>query len=188
MTHRPELQETIFEIAEAWERRSTCSRGSAGAVIVLPSGGVLSQGYNGSPRGLPHCSEAGCLVEKTICTTCRGFKSVVISPTEAEYEKRLGDPFKTCPVCNGSGEGNGHCIRSVHAEMNAIIWAARQGIRLNAGRLYSTVRPCIRCANAIIQAGITAVYFDRPYNGDDYDVVAELFRRAGVQFMMRERQ
>lgn len=140
---RPTIHDTLFTVAEAWALRSTCLRGSAGCVITTPSGGVLSQGYNGAPRGLPHCTEAGCLIE------------------------------------------NDHCIRTVHAEMNAIIWAANQGIALDGGVLYSTVRPCIRCAVAVVQAGISCVYYDQPYGSDDVDAVRKLFFDAKVWFIHR---
>lgn len=140
---RPTMIETLFDIAQAWERRSTCLRGTAGAVIATHSGGVLSQGYNGAPRGISHCTDVGCILD-----------------------------------------GN-HCVRSVHAEMNAIIWAAQAGIALRGGMLVSTMRPCIRCAIAIIQAGISRVYYDYAYDSDDMTTALLLFEEAGVDVYRR---
>ena len=48
------------EIADLVSSRSTCLRNQVGAVIVKDSQ-ILSTGYNGAPKGLPHCSEVGCL-------------------------------------------------------------------------------------------------------------------------------
>ncbi len=51
------------EIADLVSSRSTCLRNQVGAVLVK-DGQILSTGYNGAPRGLPHCSEVGCLRER----------------------------------------------------------------------------------------------------------------------------
>jgi dCMP deaminase len=53
-TARPTIDETLMDIARVWSRRSTCPRLSVGAVLAR-DGRDLSGGYNGSPRGLPHC-------------------------------------------------------------------------------------------------------------------------------------
>jgi dCMP deaminase len=138
---RPTLDETVFKIARLWSERSTCPRGKAGCVITDTYGGVISQGYNGAPRGIAQCLDDGCIIE--------------------------GD----------------HCVRSVHAEMNAIIWAARTGVSLVGGHVYCTTRPCIRCAIALIQTDVTSVRFLDPYESDDFTVVRELFRDASIPFI-----
>lgn len=51
---RPSIHDTMMATANAWAARSTCSRLSVGAVLAR-DGMVLSTGYNGAPRGLPHC-------------------------------------------------------------------------------------------------------------------------------------
>ncbi|WKW84840.1 deoxycytidylate deaminase [Gordonia phage Jamzy] len=55
------------------------------------------------------------------------------------------------------------CTLSVHAEANAVTCAARYGVSLEEATLYITDAPCIACAGLIINAGIDAVRFDRPY-------------------------
>jgi dCMP deaminase len=57
---RPDWDEYFMEIAEVVAKRSTCLRRQIGAVIVK-SRRILATGYNGSPSGLPHCLELGCL-------------------------------------------------------------------------------------------------------------------------------
>lgn len=57
--YRPELDDYFMEIAEVVASRSTCLRRKAGAVFVKDKR-ILSTGYNGVPKGLPHCEETGC--------------------------------------------------------------------------------------------------------------------------------
>ncbi|MEA2087925.1 MAG: cytidine/deoxycytidylate deaminase family protein [Candidatus Caldatribacteriota bacterium] len=59
---RPTWDEYFMEITELVSRRSTCLRRKVGAVIVQDKR-ILTTGYNGAPRGLPHCLEIGCLRE-----------------------------------------------------------------------------------------------------------------------------
>lgn len=173
---RPSLIDTLVETATAWEKRSTCLRGKAGCVIVTDQGGVLSQGYNGAPHGLAHCTDVGCLPDPAgICPDCdKGviWHLVGIGITA----ERQG--WK-CRTCDGKGVLT-RCVRSVHAEMNAIIWAARMGIKLEGATLVSTVRPCLRCTTALIQAGVTKVIYVRDYPSDDYANAVGLLESAGV--------
>lgn len=63
MSQRPSWDNYFLEIAETVAKRSTCLRRRVGAVIVKDER-ILATGYNGAPRGLPHCEEVGCLREK----------------------------------------------------------------------------------------------------------------------------
>ena len=60
---RPSWDEYFIDIASHVATRSTCLRRHVGAIIVKDKR-ILSTGYNGAPRGLPHCNEIGCLREK----------------------------------------------------------------------------------------------------------------------------
>mgnify|MGYP001946569404 FL=1 len=70
------------------------------------------------------------------------------------------------------------CKRTVHAEMNAILFAARYGISTEGTELYTTHSPCIDCAKAIINAGIKKVYYLKEYRSRDG---IELLELAGVE-------
>lgn len=79
------------------------------------------------------------------------------------------------PHCHDAGciidKVTGGCIRTQHAEANAIAWAARCGIAIEGASLYVTLSPCLPCAKMILTAGIQAVYFAEPYrdtSGLDY--------------------
>ncbi|MEP0765772.1 MAG: hypothetical protein HRF45_04430 [Fimbriimonadia bacterium] len=75
---------------------------------------------------------------------------------------------------------NGHCIRTLHAEQNAIVQAALFGVSCQGSSLYVTCQPCNNCAKMIINAGIRKVVFE----GDYPDPFAlELFGAAGVELV-----
>ena len=60
---RPDWDSYFMEIAEVVSKRSTCLRRKVGAVLVKDRQ-ILATGYNGTPKGLPHCEQVGCLREK----------------------------------------------------------------------------------------------------------------------------
>ncbi len=111
---RPPWDEYFIGIAQVVATRSTCDRAQVGCVIVRERR-ILTTGYNGSPAGLPHCTEAGHLLV------------------------------------------NNHCIRTLHAEQNAIIQAALHGISVRGAILYVTHQPCYHCAKMVVNAGIQHV-------------------------------
>jgi len=63
MGERPSYDDYFMEMAYVVSKRSTCLRRKVGAILVLDKH-ILSTGYNGAPKGLPHCEEVGCLREK----------------------------------------------------------------------------------------------------------------------------
>lgn len=78
---------------------------------------------------------------------------------------------------NGSPQGTPHCIdagcdidpltgsclRTLHAETNCILFAAKNGIKTDGATLYITMMPCINCAKTIVSAGIVEVVYANPY-------------------------
>ena len=70
-----------------------------------------------------------------------------------------------------------HCVRTVHAEMNALAQAAKHGNRLEGATAYITNMPCTTCAKALIAAGITRIVIFSEY----HDTLAvEFFKKARV--------
>jgi dCMP deaminase len=57
----------------------------------------------------------------------------------------------------------GHCVRTVHAEANAIVQAARNGVRLDGGDIYVTASPCFGCFKLIANAGLRRIVFGEFY-------------------------
>ena len=72
----------------------------------------------------------------------------------------------------------GHCIRSLHAEQNALLQAAMIGIACDGASMYVTCQPCTMCAKMIINAGIREVIYEGDYP-DEFSL--ELFRESGLQ-------
>ena len=72
-----------------------------------------------------------------------------------------------------------HCVRTVHAEQNAVCQAARLGIPLEGATLYCRMTPCRTCAMLIINCGIVRVVCERKYH--DGHESEEMFLEAGIQ-------
>ena len=134
----------FMEICAVVAQRSTCTRAAVGAVIVRDRN-ILATGYNGSPAGMPHCTEAGCLVYTS-----------------------------THP----SGAVEENCLRTIHAEINAIAQAAKSGVSIRGSDIYITHSPCIHCLKVLINTGIGRVCYGRPYKLDD---VSDLVTRSGIR-------
>jgi len=72
------------------------------------------------------------------------------------------------------------CTRAVHAEANAIAFAARKGIAIQGATMYATHQPCSSCAQIIINSGIYTVWYDEPYRKIDG---IDLLSLAGVRVL-----
>jgi dCMP deaminase len=60
----------------------------------------------------------------------------------------------------------GHCIRTVHAEANALVQAARHGIALDKASIYVTASPCFSCFKLIVNAGLSSIYYGEFYRDE----------------------
>lgn len=74
----------------------------------------------------------------------------------------------------------GHCIRTIHAEMNAILQCSKQGVSTENATIYVTHFPCLNCTKSIIQAGIKTIYYAEDYHNHDYAV--KLLEQSGVHY------
>lgn len=64
----------------------------------------------------------------------------------------------------------------IHAEMNAIIWAARKGISIEGATIYVTLEPCSECSKNLIASGIQRIVFQRAYEHTDSDTVSKFLK------------
>ena len=133
--------ETYFmNIAREVATRSTCDRKHVVAVIVRDKT-ILSTGYNGSIKGLPHCDEAGHeMVE-------------------------------------------GHCVRTTHAEANAIVQAAKNGVKIDSAEIYVTASPCYNCFKLIANSGIKIIYYHEFYRDDR---ILDRAKEVGIKLVSLE--
>ncbi len=117
---RSSWDQYFMDIARQVSSRATCDRKHVGALLVRDRT-ILSTGYNGSIRGLPHCDEVGHMME------------------------------------------NGHCVATVHAEANAILQAAKNGVRIDGAALYTTASPCWPCFKLVANSGCVRIVFGEFY-------------------------
>jgi len=143
MSERLSWDQYFLMITRQVAERSTCTRAKVGAVIVRDRS-ILATGYNGSPAGMPHCLDVGCLVYKSE---------------------------------NPNGEVVENCFRTIHAEINAIAQAARNGSAIRDATAYITHSPCIHCLKTLVNTGIRTIYFEKPYK---LDTLEEIVRHADV--------
>jgi dCMP deaminase len=129
MSQRLSWDQYFLTITRQVAERSTCLRAKVGAVIARDKN-ILATGYNGSPAGLPHCIDVGCLI----------------------YESRTP-----------TGEIEENCFRTIHAEINAIAQAAKNGASIRDADIYITHTPCIHCFKVLINTGIRRIFYEKPY-------------------------
>jgi dCMP deaminase len=123
---------------------------SAKGAVLVLGRQIISTGYNGTPAGTKHCDEGG-------CARCLAVK---------EGRLKSGMNLEAC-ACS-------------HAEENAIVQAAKNGIRTAGATLYSTHSPCTFCSKMIINADIKKVVVSNPYP-DQLGV--RLMKQAGLQLV-----
>ena len=134
---RKSWDEYFMAIAREVASRSTCDRKFVGAVIVRERT-ILSTGYNGSIRGMPHCDEVGHDME------------------------------------------NNHCVATIHAETNAVLQAAKNGVCIDGASVYTTASPCWPCFKMLANAGIRRIIFEEFYREERIFRVAE---RIGIELV-----
>jgi dCMP deaminase len=99
------------------------------------------------------------------------------SPKGLPHCDEVGHQFKR--MVHEDGTVTEHCVRTVHAEQNAICQAAKLGISLDGATLYCRMTPCRVCAMLIINCGIKRVVCEKKYHAGAES--EEMFKTAGVQ-------
>jgi dCMP deaminase len=100
------------------------------------------------------------------------------SPMGTKHCDEVGHEMKD--TVHQDGHVSQHCVRTSHAEQNAIVQAARFGIAIDGSTLYCKMTPCYTCAKMIINSGILRVVVEKDYHaGQDS---RRIFQEAGIQF------
>jgi dCMP deaminase len=163
---RPDINEILMETALLYSKRSTCLRLQVGAVIALDNR-IVSTGYNGSAHNHKHCQnhfqELYSRIEHT-----GAFKNF------DDYIK--SDVFK-------EAHGNWSKENELHAEMNAIMFCAKEGKSIKGGTIYTTISPCLFCTKAIIGAGIKTVWYNELYDRPEGHKSIELLKSSGIKVL-----
>lgn len=117
---------------------------------------------------------SGCVIVKDRQILVSGY---VGSPRGMAHCDDIGHLLKQ--VIHEDGRITQHCVRTVHAEQNAITQAARRGIALDGSTLYCRMTPCRTCAMLIINCGIVRVVCEKKYHAGQESEL--MFKEAGVQ-------
>ena len=127
-----------------------------------------------SKRATCDRGRSGCVIVKDRQLLVTGY---VGSPSGLPHCDEVGHLFRQS--IDSDGKITNHCVRTVHAEQNAICQAARRGIPLDGATLYCRMTPCRTCAMMIINCGIKRVVCERKYHAGAES--EDLFRQAGVK-------
>ncbi len=161
MNRGMEWDEWYHEVCMVIAKKSQCLSRKIGAILVRDKT-IISQGYCGPPRGVPHCWERYALDSKLQALLTKDGKT----PSEDDINNvcpRYIAGFK-------SGEGIEWCV-SGHAERNALINAARHGIETKGTIMYMDCGvPCGPCLTEIINSGVEEIVITKM---EFYDISAE---------------
>ncbi|MFT3692298.1 MAG: cytidine/deoxycytidylate deaminase family protein [Kofleriaceae bacterium] len=134
---RADWDDYFMSIAQVVATRSTCPRKYVGSVLVRDRT-ILSTGYNGSIRGMPHCSDVGHMMEE------------------------------------------GHCVATIHAEANAIIQAAKNGVNIDGATNYVTASPCWSCFKQLANAGVNRICYGEFYRDER---IFDVAKKIGIELV-----
>ncbi|MFA6358733.1 MAG: dCMP deaminase family protein [Candidatus Omnitrophota bacterium] len=156
-------------IADAVSLKSHCLSHKYGAIAVNSDMQIISTGYNGPPRGYPHCQPDD------------------LYPMAGLEKSELSRRIAGCPrhmLDMKSGEGLEYCP-AAHAERNVLINAARYGIAMKGCKLYITSPPpCRECAKEIVNAGITSiVYIMQPDYPEKGITGIDILRKCNIELI-----
>jgi len=144
---------TFLEIAKIMSEHSTCARVQAGAVLTKDRR-IISCGYNGVPSGQKECIEHF----KMQFVLLDKLPKNVLSFEHWTKCKEFSDLHREFSINN-----------ELHAEQNAIGYAARNGITTEGSTIYLTISPCKQCAKLMIAAGIKRIVYAEKYNRSEDD-------------------
>jgi dCMP deaminase len=90
--------------------------------------------------------------------------------------------LRGAPHCDDVGHDmeNGHCVRTVHAESNAVAQAAKNGVRIDEAEMYVTASPCLTCFKLIANCGIQTIYYKEFYRDER---ISEYAKQADVRLI-----
>lgn len=126
-----------------------------------------------SKRATCDRGRSGCVIARDKQVLVTGY---VGSPTGFPHCDEVGHQMKK--VVHEDGHVTQHCVRTVHAEQNAICQAAKRGIAIDGATLYCRMTPCKTCAMLLINCGIKRIVCERRYHAGSES--EELFKLAGI--------
>ncbi len=134
-----------------------------------------------SKRATCDRGRSGCVIARDHQILVTGY---VGSPVGFPHCDEVGHHMKK--LIHEDGTTSNHCMRTVHAEQNAICQAAKLGVSINGATLYCKMTPCRVCAMLIINCGIKRVYCERPYHAGKES--EEMFMQAGIELQYKSHE
>lgn len=128
-------------------------------------------------RGTCARGRSGCVVVRDRQILVTGY---VGSPKGMEHCDNIGHEMSK--VINDDGVISEHCIRTVHAEQNAIAQAAKLGVSLDKATLYCHMTPCYVCAKLMVNSGVIKIIALKDYHQGSK--TKKLFQESGVIFQL----
>ena len=129
-----------------------------------------------SKRATCDRGRSGCVIARDRQLLVTGY---VGSPSGLPHCDEAGHQMRK--VLHEDGHATQHCVRTIHAEQNAICQAAKLGVPINGATLYCRMTPCRTCAMLMINCGITRVVCERKYHAGAES--EDLFHQAGVELV-----
>lgn len=126
-------------------------------------------------RGTCDRGQSGCVITRDNRILATGYAG---APSGVDHCDDVGHELHT--VTHDDGHESQHCIRTTHAEQNAIVGAAQYGVAIGGSTLYCKMTPCYTCAKLIINAGIKRVVALRDYHAGDRS--KQVFQEAGINY------
>ncbi len=126
-------------------------------------------------RGTCDRGRSGCVITRDKRIISTGY---VGAPAGLSHCDEVGHEMQT--VTSEDGVQSRHCVRTAHAEQNAINNAARVGQAIEGGTMYCKMIPCYKCGQSIINAGIVRVVALKDYHGASR--TKEIFKQAGILY------
>lgn len=117
---------------------------------------------------------SGCVIARDKQILVTGY---VGSPKGLPHCDEVGHQMKT--TTHEDGHQTQHCVRTTHAEQNAIAQAAKLGISIDGSILYCKMTPCAVCAKMIVNTGITRIVCEKRYHAGGES--EEMFRQVGIE-------
>ena len=187
---RPGWDAYFMGIARAISTRMSCDRAQIGCVIVSPDHRILSGGYGGAPSGWPSCDEVGHMMAEMasgdgMLDNIKMEQAITFAEINRRYPQGelCREDLKSAYLGGrDSKPSRQSCIRTVHAEENAVCTAARHGVALGGSTLYTTASCCWDCLKMVAQAGIVRIVYGELYSSArsaGMDIVA-IARERGI--------
>ena len=117
---------------------------------------------------------SGCVIAKDKQILVTGY---VGSPKGIPHCDEVGHQMKT--MIHEDGHQSQHCVRTAHAEQNAIVQAAKTGVAIDGATVYCKMTPCAVCCKMIINAGVKRVVCEKRYHAGSES--EEMFRQVGIE-------